>query len=1072
MPTTEVPPPTTANASGAPSPSASGDVVGRVIAWSATHPVMMIVFAMVLAVFSGLALLETPLDAIPDLSDTQVIVVTEWDGQSPDLIEDQVTYPLSSALVAMPKVQSVRGQSFFGLSFVYAIFEDGTDLYWARSRVLEALSTTRSSLPDAVAPRLGPDATSVGWVYQYAVVDDSGRHDLAQLRSLQDWTIGYALASIPGVAEVASVGGHVQAYQVEVDPLLLRAHAVSLEQVLDAVRASNGDAGGRVIEIAGHEHMIRGRGYLTSLDDIRQIPIAVANGEASIPITIDQVAEVSRGPSIRRGLVELNGEGEVAGGIVVMRTGENALTVIDAVKQRIAELEPALPPGVRIVPVYDRSTLIDRAIDTLKITLAEEMAIVALIILLFLLHVRSALIPLLTLPLAVVCAFIPMAAQGLTANIMSLGGIAVAIGAMVDASVILIENVHRKLAEWEQSGRQGARVDVMIGAMREVGPSIFFSLLVITVSFLPVFSLQATEGRLFRPLAFTKTYAMSFAALLAITLIPALVVLLIRGRIRPEEEHPLNRILVAIYEPVIRVVVHFRWWVVAAAAALFVATIPAFVSLGSEFMPPLNEGAVLYMPTAPPGMSITEAANAVQYADAQLKKIPEVKSVFGKMGRAETATDPAPLGMAEITIELQPKSEWREGLTYAALIEEMDAAVQLPGMPNIWWMPIQTRGEMLATGIRTPLALQIFGPDLETIETKAMAIERVLGEMPETKSAFAERTTGAFYIDFELDRAAAARFGIRADAVNRAIASAIGGQTVGQFIDGRARYPIQVRYARDFRDHPEAFRDVLVTTASGAQIPLTEVTTIAYKNGPPMIRSEGGQLSAYVFVDAGEVPVGDYVARANQALSRVDLVGVRTTWTGQFKALERANGRLMLMVPLTLLLVFFLLYLNTRSVVETFIVLLAVPFSLIGAVWLLWALDYNMSIAVWVGLIALAGLDAETGVVMLLYLKLAWTKAKDSGPVVGMKALEDVIVEGAARRIRPKLMTVATTMIGLVPILWSTGTGADMMKRVAAPMVGGLATSFALELLVYPALFAIWRKRSVDAAPAKSEGDA
>lgn len=1060
MSTTETPAPTT-TPKVVVDDNASGGWIGKVIAWSATHPVILIVFAMVLAAMSGLALQQTPLDAIPDLSDTQVIVVTEWDGQSPDLVEDQVTYPLSSALVAMPKVRSVRGQSFFGLSFVYAIFEDGTDLYWARSRVLEALSTARASLPSAVAPRLGPDATSVGWVFQYALVDDSGAHDLAQLRSLQDWTVSYALASVPGVAEVASVGGHVLTYQIDIDPLRLRAHNVTLEQVLEAVRASNGDVGGRVIEIAGHEHMIRGRGYLTSLDDIRTIPIAVADGDASIPITVDQVATVGRGPAMRRGLAELNGEGEVAGGIVVMRTGENALKVIEGVKERIAELEPTLPAGVRIVPVYDRSTLIDRAIETLQTSLFEEMAIVALIILLFLLHVRSALIPLLTLPLAVLCAFIPMAAQGLTANIMSLGGIAVAIGAMVDAAVILIENVHKKLGDWEQSGKEQARVDVMISAMREVGPSIFFSLLVITVSFLPVFSLQATEGRLFRPLAFTKTYAMSFAALLAITLIPALVVLLIRGRVRPEEQHPLNRVLVATYTPVVRFVVRFRWWVVATAAALLLATVPAFLALGSEFMPPLNEGAVLYMPTAPPGMSITEAANAVQYADRQLKKIPEVKSVFGKMGRAETATDPAPLGMAEITIELLPKSEWREGLTYAALVDEMDAAVQLPGMPNIWWMPIQTRGEMLATGIRTPLALQVFGPDLETIEEKATAIERALAAMRETKSAFAERTTGAFYIDFDLDRAAAARFGIRADAVNRAIATAIGGQTVGTFVDGRARYPIQVRYARDFRDHPGAFEDVLVTTASGAQIPLTEVTTIAFKNGPPMIRSEGGQLSAYVFVDAGNVPVADYVDSANQELAKLDLVGVRTTWTGQYKALERANDRLALMIPLTLLLVFFLLYLNTRSVVETSIVLMAVPFSLIGAVWLLWALDYNMSIAVWVGLIALAGLDAETGVVMLLYLKLAWNKATENGPLVGMQALEDVIVEGAARRIRPKLMTVATTTIALVPLLWSTGTGADMMKRVAAPMVGGLSTSFALELLVYPALFAIWRRRSI-----------
>lgn len=1045
--------------------------IARVIEACATHPVLTLFLVAILAGLGVVAIRHTPLDAIPDLSDTQVIILTEWPGRSPDLVEDQVTYPISSALVSAPRIKFVRGQSFFGLSFVYAIFEDGTDVYWARSRVLEYLNTVQGKLPADAVSSLGPDATGVGWVFSYALVDTHQRYDLAQLRTLQDWTVRYALAAVPGVAEVASIGGQVKTYQVQVDPGRLRAHGIPIGDVIKAVRESNEDAGGRILEIAGHEHMIRGRGYLKSLDDIRGIPIAL--GADGVPVTVAQVAEVSLGPDLRRGIADLNGEGEVAGGIVVMRTGENALAVIDAVKARLDELKGTLPDGVDVVITYDRSDLILAAIDTLRSTLIEEMLVVGLILLIFLLHVRSALVPLLTLPVAVLLAFIPMAVQGVSANIMSLGGIAVAIGAMVDASIIIIENVHKKLEEWDDAGglqgptgAAGRRRAIIVG-MQEVGPSIFFSLLVITVSFVPVFTLEASEGRLFRPLALTKTWSMGFAALLAVTMTPAMVVLLIRGRVRHERDHPISRVLVAVYAPVVRFVVRFRWWVVGAAVVVVGATVPAFLALDSEFMPPLNEGAILYMPSAPPGMGATEASSVLQAMDRELKKVPEVVSVFGKMGRADTATDPAPLGMAEITIVLKPRSEWRPGLSYDDLVAEMNANLQVPGMPNVWWMPIQTRTEMLATGVRSPLAIQVYGDTLETIEAASLGIERALRDQPGTRSIFAERSTGGFFMDIEIKRDAAARYGVRMRNITEAVQSAIGGLTVGEVLEGRARFPISVRYARDFRDTPEALRDVLVTTPTGEQIPLTSVAEIVPRTGPPMIRSEDGKLAGFVFVDTGATPVASWVQHAKETLAAADrngdvhLDGVRLAWVGQFQSLERASDRLSLIVPITLVLVLLLLYWNTRSVVESGIVLLAVPFSLVGAVWLLWGLDYHLSVAVGVGLIALAGLDAETGVVMLLYLKLAWKKSRDEGLLVSQEALTETIVDGAARRVRPKLMTVVTTMMALLPVLWSDGTGADVMKRIAAPMVGGLVTSFALELLVYPALFAIWKGRGL-----------
>jgi Cu(I)/Ag(I) efflux system membrane protein CusA/SilA len=1015
--------------------------------------------------FGVRALRESPLDAIPDLSDVQVIVSTDWAGRSPDLVEDQITYPISSALLSAPRVRYVRGESSFGISLVYVIFQDGTDLYWARSRVLEYLSGIQGRLPEGVAPVLGPDATGVGWVFEYALVDRSGRMDLAELRSLQDWNLRYALQSVPGVAEVASVGGFVRQYQIQLDPNRLAALRVPLQEVIEAVRASNEDVGGNTLELAGHEFSVRGRGYVRSLDDLRRIPLR--SGGRGVPVRVSDVGTVTVGPELRRGLLELDGQGEVVGGIVVMRSGENALRVTEAVKARLAELAPGLPEGVEIVPTYDRSELIEAAIDTLRRTLIEEMVIVSLVIFVFLLHARSALVPILTIPVGVLLAFVPMAGQGLTANIMSLGGIAVAIGAMVDASIIVVENVHKRLEEWDRElAKTGSREAVILRAMQEVGPSVFFALLVITVSFLPIFTLQGTEGRLFKPLAWTKTWAMGFAAVLSVTLTPALAALFIRGRIRPEEQNPLNRWLVSAYAPVVRQVVRRRGLVVVVALVLLASSVPVFLALGSEFMPPLNEGTVLYMPTAPPGMSMTEAGRVVQGMDRELMEIPEVVRAFGKVGRASSATDPAPLSMFETVVTLAPREQWREDTSWDALVAEMDAKLRYPGMPNLFWMPIQTRTEMLATGIRSQLGVKVFGPDLATIERAAVAVEEALAGVPGTRSALAERLTGDFYLDFQVDREAAGRLGLRVRDVNAVVEAAIGGTIVGQTVEGRERYPIQVRYARDFREDLDALRRILVTTPSGAQVPIAQVAEVRFAMGPPFVRSEAGRIVAFVSVDVAGRPLVDYVHEAKRAVAERAALpdGVRLEWAGQFQYYERARARLKLVLPLTLLLVGLFLYWNTRSGVETALVLLAVPFSLIGAVWLLWLLDYNLSIAVWVGIIALAGLDAQTGVVMLLYLTLAHRRHEREGRLRDFQDLEDAIVEGAARRIRPKLMTVLAMSAGLLPLLWSQGTGADVMKRVAAPMVGGLASSFALELLVYPALFAIWKRRSLPAA--------
>ncbi len=1037
-------------------------LVAQVIETCANKPGITILLVLLLAAWGYRSMLQTPLDAIPDLSDAQVIVYTPWAGRSPDLVEDQITYPLTAALLSVPNVRFVRGQSFLGASFVYVIFDDGTDIYWGRSRVLEYLNTVSSQLPAGVQPTLGPDATGVGWVFQYALVDKSGEHDLAELRTLQDFKLRYWLSAIDGVAEVATVGGFVKEYQVQIDPHRLAAFGIGLPKVVQAIRRSNNDVGGRVLEIAGHEHFVRGRGYLKSTDDLAKVVIGV--GHDHIPILLSQVAEITMGPAMQRGLAELDGEGQTVGGIVIMRYGENALNVIEAVKQRLEEVKSGLPKGVEVVITYDRSDLILRAIDTLKATLIEEMLVVSLIIVAFLLHVRSALVACITLPIAILLAFIPMAGQGLTANIMSLGGIAVAIGAMVDAAVVMMDNVHKKLSLQHQPNE---RKTLIIAAMKDVGPSIFFSLVIITISFIPVFSLEATEGRLFKPLAFTKTYSMAFAALLSVTLIPALAVLLVRGKIH-SERNPINRLLMAIFLPLIRLCIRFRWPVVTLAALSLLLTYPMVKQLGNEFMPPLNEGSILYMPTAMPGMSITEAGKVLQSMDKQLKSFPEVERVFGKIGRSTSATDPAPLSMVETVVTLKPKDQWRAGLSWDDLIAEMDEKLRYPGMPNIWWMPIQTRTEMLATGIRSALGIKVFGDDLAQIEETAVAIERALQDdsrtADNTRSAFAERLTGGYFLDFDIDRDAAARYGLNVQDVEDVLMAAVGGIPATQTLEGRERYQVNVRYARDYRDSIEALERVLIPTKTATQVPITAVAKLEFRTGAPMIRNEDGQLVGFVFVDLkGDIGVADYVNQAKQVLADTVALpaGFRLGWAGQFQYFERAKAKLQWVIPATLLAVFLLLYLHRGRISDTLFVISAMPFALMGSLWLLFALDYKLSVAVWVGMIAMAGLAAELGLLMLHYLDQALKEAvnndKQRAEPISRAEFYEVVALGAAQRIRPMLMTSLTLLLSLIPILLSDGTGADVMKRIAAPMVGGTASAIVMVLLVFPALFVLWK---------------
>ncbi len=1029
-------------------------MIARIITWSARNLLLVFIGAAFLVAAGVYALKTLPLDAIPDLSDVQAIVYTEYPGQAPQVVEDQVTYPLTSAMLTVPRSKVVRGFSFFGVSFVYVIFEDGVDIYWARSRVLEYLNSAGKKLPAGVVPVLGPDATGVGWVYQYALI--AKEMTLAELRSLQDWTIRYGLAKAEGVAEVASVGGFVKQYNVVVDPLRLRALGVPLSKVRDVIKASNADVGGRTIELSEFEFIVHGRGYLRGPADLERI---VLRAEGGTPLLLKDVARVELGPDERRGITELNGEGEVASGVALQRFGANALTVIDNVKTALAHMAPGLPKGVEIVTVYDRSQLIHAAIATLKSALTEESVVVALVCVVFLLHVRSALVAIIMLPVGVLMAFAAMKALGLGANIMSLGGIAIAIGAMVDAAIVMIENAHKHL---ERAAPGKPRADILIEAAAEVGPALFFSLLIITVSFLPIFTLEAQEGRLFSPLAYTKTFSMAAAALLSVTLVPALMVVFVRGRIVPEARNPINRLLIWIYRPIIERVLKAKVATILLALLALAATIIPARQLGSEFMPALNEGALLYMPTTLPGLSVTKAAQLLQTQDRIIKSFPEVASAYGKAGRALSATDPAPLEMSETVIQLKPKDQWRPGMTTEKLIAEMDAALQFPGVSNAWTMPIKARLDMLATGIRTPVGVKVFARNLSEIDALARQIETALKAVPGTTSAYAERHVGGYYIDIVPDRAALARYGLAIADAQEVVGMALGGETVTTTVEGRERYGVNIRYPRDFRSDPKAIAsDVLIPLAGGGTVPLGEIAKIELVRGPTTIHTENGQLAGYIFVDIRDRDLGGYIEDARKAVA--DAVrfppGAYVMWSGQFEYMERAQARLKIVGPLTLLIIFVLLYLNFRRVTETLIVMASLPFALVGGVWLMWLLGYNLSVAVAVGFIALAGVAAETGVVMLIYLDQAMQEVGAQRAAAGraftQADLREAIMLGAVERVRPKMMTVVAIIAGLVPILWSTGAGSEVMQRIAVPMIGGMVSSTILTLIVIPAIYSL-----------------
>jgi Cu(I)/Ag(I) efflux system membrane protein CusA/SilA len=1046
-------------------------MITKLIEGSVKNRFIIFIFTFFAVAWGVWALKNTPLDAIPDLSDVQVIIYTEWAERSPMLVEEQVTYPIVTSLLAAPHVKVVRGFSFFGVSFVYVIFEDGTDIYWARTRVLEYMQGVSAKLPPGVNPALGPDATGVGWGFTYALVDASGQYDLSQLRSLQDWNVRYWLQSVPGVAEVASIGGFVKQYQVHLNPDSLNAYKMPIMNVAENIRKGNRDTGARVLEFNGREYMVRGRGYIQNLADIENI--VVGADERGTPILVKNIGKVVLGPDLRRGSAELDGNGEVVGGIVVVRFGANVYEVIRRVKEKIREVSPSLPPGVKIVTTYDRSDLIERSIATLTEKLIEESLIVSLVILLFLFHFRSALVPILTLPLAILLSFAAMHLIGLGSNIMSLGGIAIAIGTMVDAAIIMVENAHTRLEEWEKEGRPVPRTELLIAAAKEVGRPLFFSLLVITVSFLPIFTLEAQEGRLFKPLAFTKTFAMFFAAFLSVTLAPVLMILLVRGKITPEERNPLNRLLIRLYHPVLDFALRWKKAMLVATFLAMAATVPVFLKLGSEFMPPLWEGTLFYMPTTLPGASITTVNQMLQIQDRIIKSFPEVESVFGKAGRANTATDPAPLEMFETVINLKPEKSWRPGMTVEKLIEELDQAVKMPGVSNAWTMPIKARIDMLSTGIRTPVGIKVLGPKLEEIQRIGERLEEALKEVPGTRNIYAERVTGGYYLDFVIRREEIARYGLTVEEVQAVLETAVGGMTVTTTVEGRERYPVNIRYFRDYRSDLGPLKRVLVPAMSGAQIPLGQLVDLKMSTGTTMVRSEEGELAAYVFIDATDRDIGGYVQDLRRVVAEKVPVppGYRLVWSGQYEYLERAWERLKLVIPLTLLLVFILLYFNTAHAGKVFIVLLAVPFSLIGAFWCVYLLGYHLSVAVWVGIIALAGVDAETGVIMLLYLDSAYEKWKGKGQMRNPEDLREAIREGAVKRIRPKMMTVMTIIMGLLPIMWSEGAGADVMKRIAAPMIGGIVTSFVLELLIYPVIFEIWKERGLRRAAAVSGKD-
>jgi len=1024
----------------------------KVIQWSIDNRFLVVLGTLAIVAAGVFAVASTPLDAIPDLSDVQVIVYTEYPGQAPRIVEDQITYPLTTQMLAVPFAKVVRGYSFFGYSFVYIIFEDGTDMYWARSRVLEYLNFVSGRLPAGVTPRLGPDATGVGWAFMYGLKSD--RHDLSELRSIQDWFLKYELTSVNGVAEVASIGGFVRQYQITLDPNKLRAYNIPVSKIREAIEMSNRDVGGRLLEVAEKEFMIRGLGYFESLEDIRDVALGV--DEAGTPILLSDVARVAMGPEIRRGLADWNGEGEIVGGIVVVRYGADTQQVIRDVKTKLADVQAGLPEGVQIEVAYDRSQLIDRSVESLQDALIQQFAIVGLVCVLFLAHFRSALVAIMMLPVGVLMAFIAIYLQGMSINIMSLGGIAVAIGTMVDAGIVMVENAHKHL---ERDRGKKEHWQIIVDSSKEVGPSLFFSLLVITVSFMPVFTLEAQEGRLFKPLAFTKTYSMAAAAFLAVTLVPVLVGYWVRGRIIPEQRNPLNRLVVAVYRPLLEVVFRLRWPALIAMVALLAVTAVPYLSLGSEFMPPLWEGDLLYMPTTLPGVSVTKAREILQQTDKIIKTFPEVHHVFGKIGRAETATDPAPLSMIETTITLKPESEWREGMTPDKLIDEMNAAIQVPGLTNAWTMPIKTRIDMLSTGIKTPVGIKIAGPDLLELERIGKEVELVMRNVPGTLSVYAERVMGGNYLDFDIDRKAIARYGLTVGHVQQIIQSAIGGMNITTTVEGLERYPVNLRYARELRDDLPALRSVLVPTPGGQQIPIGQLADIRYVVGPPGIKSENAKPNAWVYVDIRNIDVGSYVEAARQAVSdQITLpAGYTIAWSGQYEYMQRAQQRLMFVIPITLLLIFVIIYLNTTSIIETAIVMLGVPFALIGSVWLLYVLEYNLSVAVWVGVIALAGLYAETAIVLLLYLDQSYREHKEKGLITDRNSLIQSIYAGSVQRVRPILMTVATDVIGLLPIMWSTGTGADVMKRIATPLVGGILTSGFTVLVIMPIVYFLWR---------------
>jgi Cu(I)/Ag(I) efflux system membrane protein CusA/SilA len=1035
---------------------------GRLIEWCAGNRFLVFTGTLVLTAWGIWAAAATPLDAVPDISDVQVIVSTDWMGRSPDLIEDQVTYPIVSALISAPRVKTVRGFTDFGVSYVYVIFEDGTDIYWARSRVVEYLQGIRARLPEGANPTIGPDATGVGWVFQYAVVDDSGQRTLAELRSAQDWFLRYALASVDGVAEVASIGGFVKQYQVSLDPVRLANYNLSIKKVADAIRASNNDVEGRLLEFSGREYMVRGRGYLKSIEDLRQVSIGA--DDRGTPIRLADVADVHPGPDLRRGVAELDGRGEVVGGIVVMRFGENALRVIDRVKAKLSEVQPSLPPGVRIVPTYDRSTLIRESVHTLRRTLIEEAVVVSLVIFAFLFHVRSALVPVLALPVAVAAAFIPMYYLNVSSNIMSLGGIALAIGVLVDAAIVMVENAYRYVSDPARPVPFDEQPKAIVAAARQVARPIFFSLAIIIVSFTPVFLLEAQEGRMFRPLAFTKTSAMVFASLLSITLVPVLMTIGIRGRrLRPEAHNPVSRFFTQLYEPVLRLALRWRWTTLLINFAVVPLTIPLVLALGSEFMPPLYEGTMLYMPTAPPGLSVTEATRLLQVQDKLLREVPEVERVFGTVGRGTTPTDNSPMGMVNTTVMLKPRGQWRPGLTFEALQAEMDARLQFAGVPNVWTQPIRNRLDMLSTGIKTPVGIKVLGSDLTVIQDIGRQIERTLQQVTDTRSVYAERVAQGYFTDIEIDRDAIGRYGLRIEDVQDVIQAALGGQNVTQTVEGRERYAVNVRYAPAFRQDLPSLERVLVPTPAGAHVPLGQIARITIAPGPSMIRDEDAQLAGYVYVDTDTRDIGGYVARARAAVARgVTLpAGYTLQWTGQYEFQLRAEQRLKILVPIVFFVIFILLYMTFHSAAEATIVMLSVVYAMTGGFMLQWWLGYNFSVAVWIGYIALYGVAVQTGVVMVVYLHEALDRRLASREPLTDRDILDATIRGSVLRLRPKLMTVTVVMASLIPILWSHGVGSDVMKPIATPIIGGMVTSTIHVLIVTPVIFYIMKVRAL-----------